>query len=186
MRTEELGREQRHAQEARRVTRLEDLYQQYADDAIRFAYLLTGERETAEDLVQDAFVRVARRLGHLRNPEAFWSYLRQTITNLANSYFRRRSIERAYLARELELADAKAEERDPSRAVALRATLSEKLLRIPLRQRTAIVLRFSEDLSDEQIAEALHTSRGNARQLIYRGLTTLRQDDEEGGITHGD
>src|ERR687887_2103997 len=79
--------------------RLGDLYLRHADEAVRLAYLLTGDRHLAEDLVQDAFVRLAGRLVHLRDPGAFHAYLRRTIVNLSNSYFRRRRVERAYLER---------------------------------------------------------------------------------------
>jgi RNA polymerase sigma factor (sigma-70 family) len=143
------------------------------------AYLLTGQRETAEDLVQDAFIRVARRLAHLRNPDALWGYLRQTIVNLANSHFRRRRIERVFLSQQEGRAERHTEQGDPQGPVILRATLRAQLLRLPVRQHTPIVLRFSEDLSDDRIAEMLHTSRGNARQLIYRGMTSLREHMEE-------
>src|SRR5256714_12962845 len=79
--------------------RLGELSVRHADDAIRLAYLLTGDRALAEDLVQDAFVRLAGRLAHLRDPGAFEAYLRRTVVNLANSHFRRKKIERAYLGR---------------------------------------------------------------------------------------
>ena len=51
----------------------------------------------AEDLVQDAFVRLVGRLRHLREPNPFGAYLRRTIVNLATSHFRHRRVERAYL-----------------------------------------------------------------------------------------
>src|ERR671923_931917 len=79
--------------------RLGELYLRHADDAVRLAYLLTGDRALAEDLVQDAFVRLAGRLVHLRDPGAFEAYLRRTVVNLSNSYFRRKRLERSYLAR---------------------------------------------------------------------------------------
>src|SRR2546430_17547386 len=74
--------------------RLGELYVRHADDAIRLAYLLTGDRALAEDLVQDAFVRLAGRLAHLPDPGAFEAYLRRTVANLRNSHFRRRKVER--------------------------------------------------------------------------------------------
>src|SRR5213080_2978600 len=79
--------------------RLGELYLRHADAAVRLAYLLTGDRALAEDLVQDAFVRLAGRLVHLRDPGAFDAYLRQTVVNLSRSHFRRKKVERAYLER---------------------------------------------------------------------------------------
>src|ERR1051326_7123613 len=80
--------------------RLGELYLAHAEAAVRLGVLLTGDRALAEDLVQDAFVRLAGRLVHLRDASAFDAYLRRTVVNLSNSYFRRRRVERAYLQRE--------------------------------------------------------------------------------------
>ena len=81
-------------------TRLGRLYVRHASDAVRLAYLLTGDRALAEDLVQDAFVKLAGRLVHLRDPAAFEAYLQRTVVNLSRSHFRRRKVERAYVERE--------------------------------------------------------------------------------------
>jgi DNA-directed RNA polymerase specialized sigma24 family protein len=51
--------------------KLEALYRRHGPEAVRLAYLLTGDREVAEDLAQEAFVRVARRLTGLRNADSF-------------------------------------------------------------------------------------------------------------------
>ena len=80
--------------------RLDRLYRTYSPDALRVAYLLTGDRALAEDLMQEAFVRVLGRFRDLRNGDAFWWYLRRTIVNLSNSHYRRLRVERAHLARE--------------------------------------------------------------------------------------
>lgn len=79
---------------------LEELYRRHVDDALGLAYLLTGDRSLAEDLVQDAVVRVLGRFHDLRNRDAFWRYLRRTLVNLANSHFRRRQVERAWIERQ--------------------------------------------------------------------------------------
>ena len=61
--------EQARADTQPAVGRIEDLYRRNAPGALRLAYFLTGDREQAEDLVQDAFVRVAGRFRHLRVPD---------------------------------------------------------------------------------------------------------------------
>src|SRR3989454_12073572 len=80
--------------------RLAELFLQHGDGAVRLAYLLTGDRALAEDLAQDAFVKLAGRLVHLRDPGAFDAYLRRTVVNLANSHHRRKRLERGFLKRE--------------------------------------------------------------------------------------
>src|SRR5262249_42709841 len=73
---------------------LAELYERHAGAAIGLAYLLTGDRYHAEDLVQEAFVRVAGRFRHLRDEGAFEGYLRRTVVNLFTSQLRRRRLER--------------------------------------------------------------------------------------------
>lgn len=104
--------------------RLSDLYRWYADDAIRLAYLITGDRGLAEDLVQDAFVRLAGRGVHLRGSSIpFEPYLRRTVVNLANSHFRRRKIERRYQERESSMLRPTGQDADLPSTEAARAAL---------------------------------------------------------------
>jgi RNA polymerase sigma-70 factor (sigma-E family) len=158
-------------------SRLEDLYVRNAPGALRLAYFLTGNRELAEDLVQEAFVRVAGRFRHLRIPDAFDAYLRRTIVNLFTSQVRRAKLERAYVARHGADPSAANEPGDP----AARDELWRALHALPERQRAAIVLRFYEDLSEHQSAEILGCSTGALNQLVVRGMAALRGqigDDE--------
>jgi RNA polymerase sigma-70 factor (sigma-E family) len=150
--------------------RLGELYVRHADAAVRLAYLLTGDRAVAEDLVQDAFVRLAGRLAHLRDPDAFEAYLRRTVTNLAMSHHRRRKVERVYLERTQRLPAPNGVEFD----VDTREELWGRLQRLPDRQRAAIVLRVYEDLSEARAAEILRCRPGTVKSLVSRGLATLR------------
>ncbi len=149
---------------------LSELYVAYAPEALRLAFLLTGDRALAEDLVQDAFVRLVGRLRHLREPNAFWAYLRRTIVNLATSHFRHRRVERAYLERLAAVPGAHANDNQE-----LDESMHQVLLGLPQRQRAAIVLRFYEDLSDVQTAAVLGCSPGTVRSLVSRGMQTLRE-----------
>ncbi len=155
--------------------RLGDLYLLHAPAAVRLAYLLTGDRQVAEDLVQDAFVRLAGRLAHLRDPGAFDAYLRRTVVNLSHSYFRRRRVERLYLKKARTSFEPDGAPR-PGRSVEEREELWQALRRLPQRQRAAIVLRFYEDLSEAQVAEYLKCRPGTVKSLVSRGLETLRSE----------
>lgn len=152
--------------------RLGELYLRHAPEAVRLAYVLTGDRSLAEDLVQDAFARLAGRFAHLRDPAAFDAYLRRTVVNLAYSYFRRRRVERAYLEREGSLVRPNAPAGDPE----TRDEVWTALQRLPVRQRAAIALRFYEDLPDDRIADVLGCRPATVRSLIHRGLQTLRTE----------
>ncbi len=77
-----------------------ELYVRYVPAGIRLAYLLTGDRNQAEDLAHEAFVRCVGRFTYLRSREAFDAYLRRAIVNLHTSGIRRRYVERAWLRTE--------------------------------------------------------------------------------------
>jgi RNA polymerase sigma-70 factor (sigma-E family) len=141
---------------------------------VRLAYLLTGDQTLAEDLVQDAFVRLAGRLLQLRDPQSVDAYIRRTVVNLAKNHHRHRSVERAYLAR---ARNAAHEAQPPSDAAAEHA-MRHALLGLPARQRTAIVLRFYEDLPEHEIADLLGCRPATVRSLVHRGVAALRQMPE--------
>jgi RNA polymerase sigma-70 factor (sigma-E family) len=150
---------------------LDELYRAHAPEALRLAYLLTGERTLAEDLVQDAFVKVLGRFHDLRNRDAFWWYLRRTIVNLARSQFRRRRVERAWFERQrpddvVPAADDLGE----------RDRLQRALMTLRPEQRAAIVMRFYEDLSEADTALALGVAPGTVKSLVSRGMDRLRAE----------
>jgi RNA polymerase sigma-70 factor (sigma-E family) len=152
--------------------RLAELYRLHAPDAARLAYLLTGDRALAEDLVHEAFVRLFGRFRDLRNPDAFAAYLRTTIVNTARSHFRRRRVERAYLERVGPVREPPAEPPDPTG----RDEIWHALGRLSPRQRAAIVLRYYEDLSEGQTADVLGVPVGTVKSLVSRGLEKLRRE----------
>ena len=155
---------------------LEDLYVRHRARAEALAYLLTGDPQLAQDLAQEAFVRLAGRFRHLRNPDSFEGYLRRTVTNLSRGHFRRLRVERSHAGLGEERMSA--EPPDVEGGLELMAALR----RLPHRQRAAVVLRFYEDLSEAQVAEVMRCSRRAVNSLVSRALDTLRRDvRREGG-----
>jgi RNA polymerase sigma-70 factor (sigma-E family) len=153
---------------------LAELYERSAPAGFRLAYLLTGDRGLAEDLVQEAFLRFVGRLHHLRDPGAFDGYLRRTIVNLSTDVFRRRAVERSYLERRT--AELREGRHDPD--VAGYTSMRAALLSLPQRQRAAIVLRYYEDLHESEIADLLRCRPATVRSLVARGLDALRKIPE--------
>jgi RNA polymerase sigma-70 factor (sigma-E family) len=151
--------------------KLAEFYAAHADSTKRLAFLLTGDSELAEDITQDAFVKIAGRIGGLRNRDATAAYLRQTVVNLSRSHFRRKRVERAYLQRE---ASGPHTESVEGRDVVEADALWNELHRLAYRQRCAVVLRYYEDLSEHQTAEILNCSVGAVKALTSRAMERLR------------
>ncbi|MDP9343091.1 MAG: SigE family RNA polymerase sigma factor [Actinomycetota bacterium] len=166
---------------ARPSSRLAELYKRNAPDALRLAYVLTGDRALAEDFVQEAFVKLAGRFVDLRNPAAFPAYLRKTVVNLARMHWRRRRIERELMerrAREPRLEAGPAADA----GMGARDAMRRALLGLPPRTRAALALRCYEDLQEAQVAEILGCSVGTVKSLVSRGVAALRGTvDRDGG-----
>jgi RNA polymerase sigma-70 factor (sigma-E family) len=151
--------------------KLEVLYLRHGPEALRLAYLLTGDRELSEDLAQEAFVRVARRLSGLRNAESFRWYLRRTVVNLVNSHLRRRRIERAHLKR---LVNSAAAAGVSTPDMVTKHAVRDAIAQLPARQRAVVVLRYYEDLTDQQIASVLGCPVGSVKSSLHRAAAILR------------
>jgi RNA polymerase sigma-70 factor (sigma-E family) len=150
---------------------LDRLYREHAPGAMRFALMLTGDRALSEDLVQEAFVRVAAKLDLLRDQSAFGAYLTRAVANLAKSHFRHQEVAKRHTrtvdASRLVVAPVDVETNDEL-LVALR--------RLPMQQRSALVLRYYDDLSHEEIARLLGCPVGTVKSQLSRGLARLRKE----------
>ena len=161
------------------TSKLADLYWKHAPDAVRLAYLVTGDRHLAEDITQDAFVRAFGRWRDLRNPDSFGPYLRRTIVNLSRDHFRKMQRERGLVRDHIELGH---HDESPTARIELHDELLRALRRLSVRQRAAVVLRYCEGLSEHEVADVLETTVGAVNSLVSRGLANLREG--RGGI-HG-
>jgi RNA polymerase sigma-70 factor (sigma-E family) len=151
--------------------KLEALYLRHGPEALRLAYLLTGDRELAEDLAQEAFVRVARRLTGLRNADSVRWYLRRTVVNLVNSHLRRQRVERAYMP-----ALASSVASLSTTDVVTKQVVRDAIAQLSARQRTVVVLRYYQDLTDQQIASVLGCPVGTVKSALHRAAAVLRQN----------
>lgn len=154
---------------------VDDLYRDHGGAAIRLAYLMTGDRARAEDLVQDAFVRMLARLRHIRETDTLRAYLNRTIVNLAKNEYRREGRLRAFLTS----SRAAGPGTTALPEIEVRDEVHSQLLRLPWRQRAALVLRYCEDQSEAEVADALGTSPKAVRSLVGRGLETMRNMNGE-------
>ena len=141
---------------------IESLYRSQWTPMVRLAWLMLGSREVAEDVVQDAFLGVARSWDRVHSPVA---YLRTAVVNGAREHARR--FQRA----------AALVERAPDPVLPVELSHMWGLVQdLPDRQRHAVVLRFYLDLDFKQIADLLGCRSATARSLVRRALISLRKD----------
>lgn len=135
----------------------------------RSAYLLTGDRQKAEDLLQTALVKAWRRWDTIVRREAAESYVRAAIATTYTDWWRRRWNGEVPTG---ELPEAAVG--SPADRVEVRRDVLAALARLPRGQRAVVVLRFFDDLTEQQAADALGVSIGTVKSQTSRALTALR------------
>ena len=140
---------------------------------IRTAYLLTGDQQLAEDLVQTALKKAVRHWSSIRDVGAAEQYVRRTMYRENISLWRRRRL--------VELpADVVPEPRrdgtagQPAEQSLDRIVLRNALMRLGPRQRTVLVLRYFEDLTEQQTADLLGISVGTVKSQSHKALAAMR------------
>jgi RNA polymerase sigma factor (sigma-70 family) len=141
-------------------TDLVEVYRVHYGRLVRLAYLLTGHNAVAEEIVQDAFLATHRLDRRVRDP---YTYVRRAVVNRCRSWGRRYTVERAHRPSPPDHAHLAVDE------------MWDVLATLTVRQRTAIVLRFYEDMSDDRIAEILGCRPSTVRSAIHRGLLSMRR-----------
>ncbi len=147
-----------------------DFVRDRAPALYRYGYVLTGNAHDADDLVQDALIRLRGAWTRVNRQDDPTGYVRTTMARLHISAWRRRK--REWLTSSVPdrpVDDAPFEDGPGSAIWELLATL-------PPRQRAVIVLRYYERLTDDEIAETLGISRGTIRSQASRALSKLRAE----------
>lgn len=172
---------------------LEPLVARYQVPALRLAYLLLGEREAAEDVVQDSFLLAYRGIACFHPDGAFVPWFHRIVTNTARQRRRRAATLREISVERLPSGDGDGDtspligapmpqDRDPQGDPAIRAERQEEredvlraLGELTQKQREAVVLHYYFGCSDQELAVVLGCREGTARQRVHGGLAALRR-----------
>jgi RNA polymerase sigma-70 factor (ECF subfamily) len=150
------------------------LVDRYYDQYARYAFHMLGNREDAEEALQDAFLRAFRSLGQYEERERFGAWLARILVNQCRTVAAgRRRRERAIVdvdPARLEIAAASGADRH-----ALRDRLERALAQLPPEQREAVVLRYTEDLSYEDMAAITGTGVSALKMRVKRAFARLRE-----------
>ncbi|MCZ7529707.1 MAG: sigma-70 family RNA polymerase sigma factor [Acidimicrobiia bacterium] len=156
-----------------------ELFQSEYHALVRLASLVLNGREAAEEVVQDAFVKLYRKSGRIKDPSRADAYLRSIVMNGARSKLRRREVARRHRPEpppDAKGADVDVMMRDESRH------FLDAIQALPERQADCIILRFYEELTEADTADTLGISRSTVNTHVERGLdalATVLEDDDE-------
>ncbi len=154
------------------------LVERHHSPLLGFLYRMTGgDRALAEDMVQEAFLRVLRTIGQYQHPRPFKPWLYAIATNLIRDHYRRSETRHTVAASEQALRQIEApgavedglQEEDEAREIAA------ALLALPDLQREVVVLRYYQELSLAEIAALLDIPVGTVKSRLSIGLHRLRE-----------
>ncbi len=149
------------------------LFRAHATELVRMARLFVVDRNAAEDLVQEAFIRLSRSLGRVSDETKHVAYLRSIVLNLARDHNRRGLVSMRHQAPTNDLDPKSVEDhlvgREDQRA------LLDALGSLPVRQRDCLTLRYLLDLGVPEIAATLDVSPNSVKTHLQRGLASLEQ-----------
>jgi RNA polymerase sigma factor (sigma-70 family) len=149
------------------------LFQAEGPSLVRLARLFVDDRDAAEDIVQEAFLRLARHAGRIDAIDRAPAYLRSIVLNLARDHNRRGLVSLRHHAtkgREIDVHDDIADQLVRSEE---HRRVIDAVRRLPARQRDCITLRYFEELSIEQIASALRVSVNSVKTHLQRAMAAL-------------
>jgi len=166
----------------------ECLVAKYGDRAYRLATGIAGNSQDAEEVVQDAFWTVVRKIDTFRGESAFGSWFYRIVANAAYQRLRRWPGRRSEIPLDevlplfhengqhaAPIADWSPSVDDPSRQTELRMALTAALAELPLHYRTALILHDVEGLSNVAVAETLGLGVPNVKSRVHRARLFLRK-----------
>jgi RNA polymerase sigma-70 factor (sigma-E family) len=160
------------------VDEIAELHFRHYVPLVRLAVALIDHRESAEEVVQDAFLAIMRRWENLRDPGAAQAYLRRAVVNGSRDRLRARRVRRATVVPPPD--DVRSPEEEVLMLEQHRA-LIDALWTLPRRQREVLVLRYFSDLTERETADAVGISIGGVKSSAHRGMAALRRILGEAG-----
>lgn len=157
-------------------TQFSSLVREHSAMVYSVAVRLLGDPGVAEEVAQDVFLELHRWLPRLETGDHVRNWLRRTATHRATDAYRRRSVRPEGTAEEWDEVFERAGTAEPMhRGGAMESAMERMLLTLPLAQRTALVLRYGEDLSPEEIAKTTGQPLPTVKSNLQRGLQLLRR-----------
>ncbi|HET7657735.1 MAG TPA: sigma-70 family RNA polymerase sigma factor [Bacillales bacterium] len=164
-----------------REKQIEDIIEDYGDAMINFAYTYVKNWSTAEDVVQDALIKVYDRLHTFGRSSSIKTWLFAIVANQCKDYLRKNFVKKIIVGgvREADLAVPDSSPEQYLDAQASEKELAERILSLPIKYREVIVLHYYEDLSVSEISEFLGANLSTVKSRLQRARKKLRSALEE-------
>ena len=142
----------------------------------RLAWRLTGERDAAQDIVQDAWLAIVRGLRRLDDPARFRSWAYRIVTNKCADWTRRRVVQRS-ATEELQAAAVSGSGSSSSDAESTDAVIRvrDALAKLPSEQRAVLSLHYLDEMGVAEIARTLDVPEGTVKSRLYHARSRLKQ-----------
>jgi RNA polymerase sigma-70 factor (sigma-E family) len=160
-----------------------DMFRAEGTSLVRLARLFVDDRNAAEDLVQEAFIRLSRSAHRIDDRTRAPAYLRSIVLNLARDHNRRGLVS---MRHRLPLGDPERGVEDEITVRDDQRQVLEALRELPTRQRACLVLRYYDDLGPDEIAGILGISRNSVKTHLQRGLAALESRLTEADVASAD
>ena len=150
-----------------------ELFRSEGRSLVRLARLFVDDRDAAEDIVQEAFLRLARHASRIDSIDRAPAYMRSIVLNLARDHNRRGLVSlrhRSTAGREIDVVDDAGDQLARSEE---HRTVLDAVRMLPTRQRDCITLKFFEELTIEQIASTMGVSVNSVKTHLRRAMTAL-------------
>jgi RNA polymerase sigma-70 factor (sigma-E family) len=154
---------------AERDRELSALFDHHYKPMCRLAFVILGDGAVAEEVVMEALLKTFSGWGRIRDPERGEAYLRRAVVNLCRSRIRRKALE----ARAAPASEPRSVWDDDARET--NRLVWDAVRSLPERQRACVVLRYFEDLTEIQIADALQCSTGTVKSQLAKARAKLER-----------
>ncbi|MGH2753282.1 MAG: SigE family RNA polymerase sigma factor [Actinomycetota bacterium] len=158
-----------------RDSEISALFDRHYAPLCRLAYVILGDGPLAEEIVMEAMLKTFTGWGRIRDLDRADAYLRRTVVNLCRSKIRRKAIEGRVNRVSHQREELRPPAWDPERHETSRIVL-EAVRKLPERQRACVVLRYFEDLSEADIADALDCAVGTVKSQLSKARAKLERE----------
>ncbi len=165
---------------------LEELMRRNQRDLLKLAYLISGNYADSEDIVQETFVQAYLKRNTIKEPEYFKTWLIRMMTRIAWRYLKKKNRERPAGDTMEEWEPNARESADSVLKIVERKEESEELyqavLRLPVKQRTMVILYYFEDMSVKEIAKLSGCLEGTVKSRLYGARKRLKEELYSSGL----